>query len=93
MANSVNDEVVSFDSALREASVFRNLIFLVHQSRKKKRNNCYTGSGKNLLPVLPNGFGKSLIQVLVPIKEIMTGKLSSVVFVFPLQCIVHDQME
>ena len=92
MANSVNDEVVSFDSALREASVFRNLIFLVHQSRKKK-NNCYTGSGKNLLPVLPNGFGKSLIQVLVPIKEIMTGKLSSVVFVFPLQCIVYDQME
>ena len=37
MANSVNDEVVSFDSALREASVFRNLIFLVHQSRKKKK--------------------------------------------------------
>ena len=36
MANSLNDEVVSFDSALREASVFRNLIFLVHQSRKKK---------------------------------------------------------
>ena len=93
MANSVNDEVVSFDSALREASVFRNLIFLVHQSRKKKKNNCYTGSGKNLLPVLPNGFGKSLIQVLVPIKEIMTGKLSSAVFVFPLQCIVYDQME
>ena len=92
MANSVNDEVVSFDSALREASVFRNLIFLVHQSRKK-RSNCYTGSGKNLLPVLPNGFGKSLIQVLVPIKEIMMGKLSSEVVVFPLQCIVYDQME
>ena len=37
MANSLNDEVVSFDSALREASVFRNLIFLVHQNRNKKK--------------------------------------------------------
>ena len=37
MANSVNDEVVSFDSALKEGSVFQNLIFLVHQNRKKKK--------------------------------------------------------
>ena len=37
MANSVNDEVVGFNSALKEASVFRNLIFLVHQNRKKKK--------------------------------------------------------
>ena len=37
MANSVNDEVVGFNSALKEASVFRNLTFLVHQNRKKKK--------------------------------------------------------
>ena len=37
MANSVNDEVVGFNSALKEASVFPNLTFLVHQNRKKKK--------------------------------------------------------
>ena len=60
-----------------------------------KRSNCYTGSGKDLLAVLPTGFGKSLIiQVLVPrVKEIMTRKPSSVVVVLPLQRTVHDQME
>ena len=44
--------------------------------------------------MLPNDFGKSLmLQVLVRMKEIMTGKPSSVVVVFPLQRIVYDQME
>ena len=93
MANSVNDEVDSFDSALKEASVFRKLIFSCIKIGRK-RNNCYTGSGKDLLAVLPNDFGKSLmLQVLVRMKEIMTGKPSSVVVVFPLQRIVYDQME
>lgn len=51
-------------------------------------------TGKHLLAVLPTGFGKSLIfQVLVRVKETMTGTTSSVVVVFPLQSIVCDQME
>ena len=51
-------------------------------------------TGKHLLAVLPTGFGKGLIfQVLVRVKEIMTGTTSSVVVVFPLQSIVCDQME
>ena len=51
-------------------------------------------TGKHLLAVLPTGFGKSLIfQVLVCVKETMTGTPSSVVVVFPLQSIVCDQME
>ena len=42
--------------------------------------------------MLPTGFGKGLIfQVLVRVKEIMTGTPSSVVVVFPLQSIVCDQ--
>ena len=40
-------------------------------------------TGKHLLAVLPTGFGKSLIfQVLVRVKETMTGTPSSVVVVF-----------
>ena len=51
-------------------------------------------TGKHLLAVLPTGFGKILIfQVLVRVKETMTGTPSSVVVVFPLQSIVCDQME
>ena len=45
MANSVNDEVVNV-SCIKIGT---------------KRSNCYTGSGKDLLAVLPTGFGKSLI--------------------------------
>lgn len=48
-------------------------------------------TGKHLLAVLPTGFGKSLIfQVLVRVKETMTGTTSSVVVAFPLQSIVCD---
>ena len=45
--------------------------------------------------MLPTGFGKSsILEALVPeVKEIMTGKPSSVVVVCPLQRAVHDQME
>ena len=46
----------------------------------------------DLLAVLPNGFGKSLIfQVLVCMKEILTGK-TSVIVVCPLKSIVQDQI-
>ena len=50
-------------------------------------------SGKDLLAVLPIGFGKSLIfQMLVLIKQIMTGKPSSTVVVCPIQTIIFDQL-
>ena len=94
MANSVDDEIVRFDSALKEALKSLSEFNVSCIKIGTKRNNCYTGSGKDLLAVLPNGFGKSLmLQVLVPMKEVMTGKPASVVVVFPLQRIVYDQME
>ena len=47
----------------------------------------------DLLAVLPTGFGKSLIfQVLVRVKEILTGKTSIVLVVCPLKSIVQDQI-
>lgn len=50
-------------------------------------------SGKDLLAVLPNGFGKSLIfQMLVLIKQIMTGKPSSTVVLCPPQSIIYNQL-
>ena len=51
MANSVKDDVV-------------NVLCIKIGT---KRSSCYTGSGKDLLIVLPTGFGKSsILQVLVP---------------------------
>ena len=76
MANFLNDEVASFDSAFEEAL---KCLAEFNVSRIKigtKRSNFCTGSGKDLLAVLPTGFGKSLVhQVLVRRKEIMTGNL------------------
>ena len=47
----------------------------------------------DLLAVLQNGFGKSLIfQVLVRAKEILTGNTSVVIVVCPLKSIVQDQI-
>ena len=47
----------------------------------------------DVLAVLPNGFGKSQIfQVLVHVKEILTGKTSVVIIVCPLKSIVQDQI-
>ena len=47
----------------------------------------------DLLAVLQNGFGKSLIfQVLVRVKEILTGNTSVVIVVCPLKSIVQDQI-
>ena len=46
-------------------------------------------SGEDLLAVLPADSGKSLIfQILVRVKEILTGKTFCVVVVCPLKCIV-----
>ena len=83
----------NFDSALEKAlqcylilgcrvnCVQSELKQFVHQSVSRG----------DLLAVLPNGFGKSLIfQVVVRVKEILTGKTSVVIVVCPLKSIVQD---
>ena len=74
MANS-DCEVIGFDSALEEAlkclSEF-NMSRALKSGQKEAISILV--SGKDLLAMLPTGFWKSLIfQVLVPIKEIVTG--------------------
>ena len=74
MANS-DCEVFSFDSALEEAlkclSEF-NMSRALKSGQKEAISILV--SGKDLLAMLPTGFWKSpIFQVLVPIKEIMTG--------------------
>ena len=74
MANS-DCKVISFDSALEEAlkclSEF-NISRALKSGQKEAISTLV--SGKDLLAMLPTGFWKSAIfQVLVPIKEIMTG--------------------
>ena len=63
-------EVIGFDSAISEFDMSR--VFKLEQ----KEASSILVSGKDFLTVLPTGFWKSLIfQVLVRMKEIMTGNL------------------
>lgn len=64
-------------------------------TQKEQKEAIYISvSGKDLLAVFPTGFGKSpIVQVLIRMKEIMAGKPSNVVVVFPLLRIVYGQME
>jgi len=82
MANSVKSGVVSFDSALKESLKCLCELGMSHKLRMEQKDAISTlASGKDLLAVLPTGFGKSLIfQMLVLIKQIMMGKPSSVKF-------------
>lgn len=85
---------VCFDSALEKAVRCLSDLGMSRELRVEQTDAISTlVSGKDLLAVLPTGFGKSLIfQMLVRIKQIMTGKLSSAVVVCPLQSIVYDQL-
>ena len=87
MANSVESGVVSFDSALDESLKFLFELGMSRELRTGQKDAISTMvSGKDLLAVLPTGFGKSFIfQMLVLIKQIMTGKPSSAVVVCMLQ--------
>ena len=63
-------EVIGFDSAISEFDMSR--VFKLEQ----KETSSILVSGKDFLAVLQTGFWKSLIfQVLVRMKEIMTGNL------------------
>ena len=73
MANS-DCEVISFDSALEEALLEFNMSRALKLEHKEAISALV--SGNDLLAELLTGFWKSLIfQVLVRMKEIMTGNL------------------
>ena len=76
MAN-FDSEVLSFDSALEETLKCLSE-FNMSLALKLGKNEAISAlvSGNDLLAVLPTGSWKSLIfQVLVPMKEIMTGNI------------------
>ena len=78
MANS-DCEVISFDSALQEALKCLSEFNMSRALKSEQKEVISTlVSGKELLTVLPIGFWKSLIfQVLVLMREIMTGNLQA----------------
>ena len=83
MANSDREVLVSIPLSKEAIKSFSEF----GASRNKKKQLLHWFLEKT-------GFGKSLIfQRLVPKKEIMTRKPSTVVIVCPLQGIVYDQME
>jgi len=62
MANSVESDVVSFDSTLEESLKRLCELGMSRELRTEQKDAISTlVSGKDLLAVLPTGFGKSLI--------------------------------
>ena len=84
----------SFDCALEEALSSLSGLGISLEYRPEQKQAIYTLlSRRDLLAVLPTGFGKSLIfQLLVQVKEILSGKTACVIVVCPLKSIVLDQM-
>ena len=83
-----------FDSALEKAQEYLTQLGMSRNLRPEQKQAIFTlASGKDLLAVLPTGFGKSLIfQLLVRVREIQTGGSSTAVVVCPLKSIVQDQI-
>ena len=73
----------NFDSALEKALQCLSHFGMSHELRTEQTKAIRTlVSRGDVLAVLPTGFGKSLIfQVLVRVKEILTGKTSFVIVV------------
>ena len=84
----------SFDCALEEALSSLSGLGISLELRPEQKQAIYTLlSRRDLMAVLPTGFGKSLIfQLLVQVKEILSGKTACVIVVCPLNSIVLDQM-
>ena len=78
MVNSNYEVIVSISLSRKHLSVFRNLKCLAHSKSEHKEAISTAGVWKSLI-----------FQVLVLMKEIMTGNLS-VVVVCPLQRNVYD---
>ena len=76
----------NFDSALQKALQCLSHFGMSRELPTVQTKAIYTlMSCGNLLAVLPNGFGKSLIfEVLVRVKEILMGKTLVVIVVCPL---------
>ena len=87
-------DLEDFDSALEKAlSALAGLGISLKLRAEQKEAVTTLLSRQDLLAVLPTGFGKSLIfQLLVRVKEILTGKPACVIVVCPLKSIVHDQL-
>ena len=84
----------NFDSAFEKALHCLSHFGMSRELRTEQTKAIHTlVSRGNLLAVLPNGFGKSLIfQVLVRVRETLTGETSVVIVVRPLKSIVQDQI-
>ena len=82
------------DCALEEViSSLSGLEISLELRREQKQAIYALLSRRDLLAVLPIGFGKSLIfQLLVQVKEILSGKTACVIVVCPLKSIALDQM-
>ena len=81
-----------FDCALEEALSSLSGLEISLELRPEQKQAIYMLlSRRDLLAVLPTGFGKNLIfQLLVQVKEILSGK--TVIVFCPLKSIVLDQM-
>lgn len=84
----------SLDLALEEALSSLSGLGLSLELRSEQKQAVMTLlSSRDLLAILPTGFGKSLIfQLLVRVKEILSSKPACVIVVCPLKSIVQDQL-
>ena len=87
-------DLEDFDSALEKAlSALSGLGISLKLRSEQKQAVRTLLSRRDLLAILPTGFGKSLIfQLLVQVKEILSGKPACVIVVCPLKSIVYDQL-
>ena len=87
-------DLEDFDSALEKAlSALSGLGISLKLRSEQKQAVRTLLLRRDLLAILPTGFGKSLIfQLLVQVKEILTGKPACVIVVCPLKSIVYDQL-
>ena len=87
MANTL-----SFDDALAEALSFLSELGMSRVLRPEQKEAIYSlVHERDLLAVLPTGFGKSLIfQLLINVKQILSSKAACVIVVCPLN--VQDQL-
>lgn len=87
-------DLQSLDLALEEALSSLSGLGLSLELRSEQKQAVMTLlSSRDLLAILPTGFGKSLIfQLLVRVKEILSSKPACVIVVCPLKSIVQDQL-
>ena len=87
-------DLQSLDLALEEALSSLSGLGLSLELRSEQKQAVMTLlPSRDLLAILPTGFGKSLIfQLLIRVKEILSSKPACVIVVCPLKSIVQDQL-